>query len=119
MYSWKVHHSALITMPSRVVTFIQMSCLNSTRLETCEFNHLRPFLGLSDDQPAIICRRARQDGAAEVGETLLELRFGEACLVLFVEPGDDLWRSILGRPDAINETRFIARHEVTHGWELR
>src|SRR5580698_2016147 len=63
--------------------------------QTCELDDLLPFLGLGRDHRPKGLRRADQGFAAQLGQALLDLRFGQRRIDLLIEFGNDLWRRLL------------------------
>src|SRR5262249_47408313 len=93
--------------------------LASLRLDAAEFDHLGPLFGFVGDQLGQVSGRARKRRAAELSETGLDRGIGESGIDFLVEPVDDLGRRGLRCADAEPETRFVARHKLTHGRDVR
>src|SRR5262249_7768242 len=61
----------------------------------------------------------REHVATEVGKPCLHLGISKASVDLLVELFDDLGRRSLWRAEAEPAARLIARHELTHGRDVR
>src|SRR5262249_22647567 len=91
----------------------------SVRLDVEGLDHLAPLLGLIGDELAEVGGRTRKHRAAEVSEMGLHLRVVESRVNFLVELVNNLRRCVLGRADAIPLARLVARHELTHGRDVR
>ena len=80
---------------------------------------LCPLLGFLGDELAKVCGRDDKRRAPKVGKPCLHLGIGEARVDLLVELVDDVRRRVLGYADAIPVARLVARHELTHGRDVR
>src|SRR5499433_3737860 len=91
----------------------------SVRLDACELHHLAPLLGFLGDQLAEVSGRTRKHRAAEVSEPRFHVGIGEASVDLLAELVDDLGRRGLRCADAVPIARLVARHELSHGRDVR
>src|SRR5262245_8660876 len=89
------------------------------RLDVSRPDHLAPLLRFVGDQPAKVGGHHRQRHATKVGKPRLDLGIGKAGIDLFIELLDDLCRRILGCTEAVPITRLVARHELSHGRDVR
>src|SRR5262245_7259844 len=88
-------------------------------LDAREVHHLAPLLGFVGDEPSKVGGRADKRCASEVSQPRLDFGIGEARVDLLVELLDDLgWRG-LRCADAKPETRFVARHKLSQGRDVR
>src|SRR5262249_12630174 len=92
---------------------------SSLRLDVGGPDHLAPFLGFLGDELAKVCGRDDKRRHTQNGEPRFYLGIGEARVDLLVELVDDVRRRVLGYADAIPVARLIARHELTHGRDVR
>src|SRR5262249_7455765 len=91
----------------------------SFRLDVGRADHFGPFLGFLSYELAEVRRRERQRDAAKVGKAGLDLMIGESGVDLLVEPLDDLGRRAVWCADAEPITGLVARHELSHGRDVR
>src|SRR5262249_22994782 len=91
----------------------------SLRLDVGCPDHLAPFFGFVGDELAKVCGRDDKRRHTKNGEPRFYLGIGEARVDLLVELVDDVRRRVLGYADAIPVARLIARHELTHGRDVR
>src|SRR5262245_23889346 len=82
-------------------------------------DHLGPLLGFVGDELAEIGRRTLKDRYAQGGKSRLDLGISEGGIDFLVELVDDFgWRGPRCA-DAVPGSGFIARHEFTHGGDVR
>src|SRR5262249_7661597 len=91
----------------------------SVRLDVEGPDHLAPLLGFLGDHLAEVSGRTRKHRAAEVSEMGLHLRVVESRVNFLVELVNNLRRCVLWRADAIPLARLVARHELSHGRDVR
>src|SRR5262247_3066625 len=91
----------------------------SVRLDVEGPDDVAPLLGFLGDEPAKVCGRNDKRRHTQNGEPRFYLGIGEARVDLLVELVDDVRRRVLGYADAIPVARLIARHELTHGRDVR
>src|SRR5262249_15622176 len=91
----------------------------SVRLDVEGPDDVAPLLRFVSDELAEVGGRARQHRAAEASEMSLHLRVVEGRVNFLVELVNNLRRCVLGRADAIPLARLVARHELTHGRDVR
>src|SRR5215218_47838 len=91
----------------------------SIRLSPRELDHLAPLLGFLSDQLAELSGRIRKHRAAEISEPRFHVGIGESRIDLLIELIDDLGGCGLGNADAEPGARLVARHELTHGRDVR
>src|SRR5262245_52659534 len=91
----------------------------SFRLDAGELNHLGPLRDLVDDLLREVGGRARQHGAAKLDKLRADLAISEPGVGGLVELVDDLGRCALGRADAEQAARLIARKEFGHRRNVR
>src|SRR5262249_12711650 len=88
-------------------------------LDAGELHHLAPLLRFFGDEPSKADSRHRHRYTTPIGHPCLQLRIGEPRIDLLVERLDDLSRRVFRHADAEPETRFVARHKLSHGRDLR
>src|SRR5262245_52252361 len=82
-------------------------------------DYLSPLLGFLSDELAELGGRAGKWGFAEIGKPRLHLGIGEASVDPLVELADDLsWRA-RRHADPVPVACLVARHELTHGRDVR
>src|SRR5580700_7909837 len=102
-----------------VLFVLRFISTRSLRLDVRELDHLGPFFGFVGDELAEIGGRAWKWHGAEIGKSLLQRGVGEAGIYLLVELVDDVGRRALGRADAVEAARIVARHELRHARNIR
>src|SRR5215467_11750217 len=80
---------------------------------------LGPLLGVLGDQLSKVAGRAGKWRLPEIGKPCLYVGSGEASVDRLVEPIDDLGRRARRHADPVPAARLVARHELTHGRDLR
>src|SRR6266702_3677426 len=93
--------------------------ITSIRLYACKLNHLGPFFDFPRDHAAELGGRASGRHVAEVSESRLQFRIGEAGIDLSVELVDDLGGYIPGDTDSIPAARLVARDELGDARDVR
>src|SRR5262249_47594089 len=91
----------------------------SIRLSPPELDHFAPLLGFLSDQLAEVSGRTRKHRATEVSEPRFHVGIGEAGIDLLVELVDDFDGRVFWRADPYPAGRLIARHELSHGRDVR
>src|SRR3954451_21965560 len=86
----------------------------SIRCNASVLDDLRPFSGLAFNELGEICRRARKDVAAEIGQTCSHDRLVERGIDLLVQSVDDRRRRTSGCDDAVPTARFVAWQKLGH-----
>src|SRR5262249_18938518 len=112
--SYRPHHKRLPRQRFSATGRYGIRPARSFRLDTRELDHLAPLLGVIGDELAEVGGSAWKCSGTQLGEPRLHLGIGESRVDLLVELVDDLGRRGLRCADAEPETRFVARHELTH-----
>src|SRR6202795_2390759 len=95
-----------------VLFVLRFISTRSLRLDIRELDHLGPFLGFIGNELAEIGRRTGERHGAEIGNPLLQRGIAEAGIDLLVELVDDVGWRVLGRANAVEAARIVARHEL-------
>src|ERR1700730_115200 len=82
-------------------------------------DNLGPLLGFVGDQPAEVCRRARQGRADKVGKPRFHCGIEEGCIDLLVELVNNFDRRVSWRANAKPGACFITREELADSREVR
>src|SRR5262249_16921657 len=91
----------------------------SLRLDARGLDPLGPLLGFVGNELAEVGGRADKRCASQVGKLRLDFGIDKARVDHRVELVDDLGRRVLWCADTEPETRFVARHKLSHGRDVR
>src|ERR1700720_5064318 len=90
------------------------SRLVSLRLDFGCSDHLAPFLGFFDDEPAEGGGRAHKRGFAQIRKLRLQLRSGETRIDLRIKLIDHLRRRVSGCANAEPRANLVAWHKFAN-----
>src|SRR5258707_1513074 len=92
--------------------------VGSIRLYAGKLDHLGPLLDFVSNELSEVGGRACKRCGAQICEPRLHFWIGEGGIDLLVEGIDDVRGRAFGHANAIPRTRLIARHEISHGWNI-
>src|SRR5262245_35463822 len=82
-------------------------------------DHLTPFFGFVGDELAEVCSGAGEHRAIQLCEPGLHLGVVEAGIDLCIQLVENRGGRVLWRAEAVHQSRFVARDELTHRWDVR